>query len=87
MGPYFWLFHDGGRYPIETSHLLCKSMDLFLYDNGLRHERVNFHFNFFTYKIKIILKQNHFSQITSKALILWFDFRCIICIIGLQLSF
>ena len=28
------LFHDGGRYHIET-------MDWFLYDNGLRHERVN----------------------------------------------
>ena len=33
------LFHDGGRYHIETS--ASKSMDWFLYDNGLRHERVN----------------------------------------------
>ena len=35
------LFHDGGRYT-ETSPLilLCKSMDWFLYDNGLLHERV-----------------------------------------------
>ena len=34
------LFHDGGRYT-ETSPLilLCKSMDWFLYDNGLLHER------------------------------------------------
>ena len=31
------LFHDGGRYRIEISPL---SMDWFLYDNGLRHERV-----------------------------------------------
>ena len=30
----FNLFHDGGRYHIEP-------MDWFLYDNGLRHERVN----------------------------------------------
>ena len=29
------LFDYGGRYHIET-----KSMDWFLYDNGLRHERV-----------------------------------------------
>ena len=36
------LFHDGGRYHIKTSPLLCKSMDWFLYDNGLRHERVNY---------------------------------------------
>ena len=28
-------FHDGGRYHIETS-----TMDWFLYDIGLRHERV-----------------------------------------------
>ena len=28
-------FHDGGRYHIET-----ESMDWFLHDNGLRHERV-----------------------------------------------
>ena len=32
---FVWLFHDGGRYHIET-----KSMDWFLYDDGLRHERV-----------------------------------------------
>ena len=32
------LFHDGGRYHIETSPLFI--MDWFLYDNGLRHERV-----------------------------------------------
>ena len=36
------LFHDGGRYHIETANLLRKSMDWFLYDIGLRHERVNF---------------------------------------------
>ena len=30
-------FHDGGRYHIETSPLIA---DWFLYDNGLRHERV-----------------------------------------------
>ena len=31
-----------GRYQIETSPLICssKSMDWFLYDNALRHERV-----------------------------------------------
>ena len=34
------LFHDGGRYHINPSiDLLCKT-DWFLYDNGLRHERV-----------------------------------------------
>ena len=37
------LFHDGGRYHIETNGLR-KSMDWFLYDNGLRYERVkSFH--------------------------------------------
>ena len=36
----FWPFHDGGRYHIETIDLLRKSMDWFLYDIGLRHERV-----------------------------------------------
>ena len=37
--------YDGGRYHIETSPLICgaKSMDWFLYDNGLRHERVTLH--------------------------------------------
>ena len=36
------LFHDGGCYHIETSpiDLQRKSMIWFLYDNGLRHERV-----------------------------------------------
>ena len=35
-------FQDGGRYHIETSPLICgaKSMDWFLYDNGLRLEKV-----------------------------------------------
>ena len=35
------LFHDGGRYHIETSPLILlgKSMDWFLYDNDLPHER------------------------------------------------
>ena len=28
------LFHDGGTY-----HLVCKSMDWFLYDRDVRHER------------------------------------------------
>ena len=32
--------------------MLCKSMDWFLYDNGLRHERVN---NY--YKLEIYEKQ------------------------------
>ena len=49
----FSLFHDGGRYHIEASPLICsanqwtgfytitaKSMDWFLYDNDLHHERV-----------------------------------------------
>ena len=26
---------------METSPLICSAMDWFLYDNGLRHERVN----------------------------------------------
>ena len=34
-------FHDGGRYHIETSPLIC--FDWFLYDIGLRHERVKIH--------------------------------------------
>ena len=41
---FFELFHDGGRYPIETSSLICRAkhmQSIFLYDNGLRHERVN----------------------------------------------
>ena len=41
-----YLFHDRGHYHIETSPLICKakqskSMDWFLYDNGLRLEGVN----------------------------------------------
>ena len=36
----FWVGHDKGRYHIETSPSICGSMDWFLYDNGLRHERV-----------------------------------------------
>ena len=35
-----YLFHDEGPYHIETSSLLCKSMDWFLHDRDLRHERV-----------------------------------------------
>ena len=35
MYSYIQLFHDGGRYHIEPSSLIW-----FLYDNGLRHERV-----------------------------------------------
>ena len=30
----------------QSIDLLCKSMDLFLYDNGLRHERVNSSFSY-----------------------------------------
>ena len=33
------LFQNWGIYHIET-HLLCKSMDWFFYDKGLRHERI-----------------------------------------------
>ena len=41
------LSHDGGRYHIETSPVLrSKSMDSFVYNNGLRHERVKLLFNF-----------------------------------------
>ena len=36
----FLIFHDGGRYHIETSPFICFAMDWFLYDNGPRHERV-----------------------------------------------
>ena len=37
-----WFFHDGGPYYTETSPLICcKSMDWFLYDRDIRHERVN----------------------------------------------
>ena len=32
------IFHDGGRYHIETIPLICG--EWFLYDNGLQHERV-----------------------------------------------
>ena len=34
-----YLFHDGGRYHIETIPLICGAKSI--YDNGLRHERVN----------------------------------------------
>ena len=42
------LFHDGSPYHIETSpliwsiDLLSKSIDWFLYDRDLRHERVSY---------------------------------------------
>ena len=37
-------FHEGGPFHIEISPLfaLCKSMDYFLYDRDIRHERVNY---------------------------------------------
>ena len=38
------MIYDGGRYHIETSLLICRAkhmQSIFLYDNGLRHERVN----------------------------------------------
>ena len=50
MAQNTYFFHDGGRYHIETRPLICigLSMDWFLYDNGLRHERVEMqHHNFF----------------------------------------
>ena len=34
------IFYDGGLYYRETSPLICKSVDWFLYDRVLRHERV-----------------------------------------------
>ena len=34
--PFLELFHDGGRYHIETSPLICGAND-----NGLHHERVS----------------------------------------------
>ena len=34
------LFNDGAPYDIETSSLIC-SLECFLYDRDLRHERVN----------------------------------------------
>ena len=52
----FSSLHDRGRYHIETSplicsdYLLCKSMDSFLCDNGLRHERVKHFFDEFAMK-------------------------------------
>ena len=41
------------RYHIETSPLICssKSMDGFLYDNGLRHERVKYFLIYVTLKV------------------------------------
>ena len=49
------LFHDGGRYHVETSPLLCKSMDWFLYDNGLRPERVNIRKKFENDPVQVVL--------------------------------
>ena len=60
LSSIYKLFHDGGRYHIETSPLIYrenqfidlqgKSMDWFLYDNGLRHVRLNM--KIFTKKLK-----------------------------------
>lgn len=33
-------FHNGGRYHKETSPLICKSMDWFLFHGDLHHKRV-----------------------------------------------
>ena len=49
--------HDGGRYHIETSPLICKSMDWFLYDNGRRHESLKGY-------LKMWVKQIIHSKIT-----------------------
>ena len=51
-------------YKSQSIDLLCKSMDWFLYDNGLRHERVNVrssHQRWFTKK-KLFLKILQYSQ-------------------------
>ena len=35
------LFHEGDRYHIETSRLICRAKrDWFVYDRGLRHGKV-----------------------------------------------
>ena len=34
--------HYGGPYHIETSPLICRAMDWFLYDRDLRPERVKY---------------------------------------------
>ena len=41
-----YLFRDGGSYHKETNLLICnaKSLDWFLYDRDLHHERVNLGF-------------------------------------------
>ena len=36
---YIWLFHDKGPYPYPY-HLLCKSIDWFLYGGNLHYERI-----------------------------------------------
>ena len=46
------LFHGGGPY------LLCKSMDLFLYDRDLRHEELNIQGNHLRIISDVISQKN-----------------------------
>ena len=53
------LFHGGGSYHIETSPLICRAnqltIDWFLFDKNLRHERINHKFSFpFHYACNLI---------------------------------
>ena len=54
----FKLFHDGGRYHIETSPLIC--FHWFLCDNGLRHERVKNKSSHDVMRLEIIIR--HYEE-------------------------
>ena len=48
-----YLFRDGGSYHKETNLLICnaKSLDWFLYDRDLHHERANLGFILLTWHV------------------------------------
>ena len=70
--PYLTLlFHDGGRYHIETSPLICSSNQwtgFYMNDNKLRHERVTNEKGFF-WKLHDLLLQKPI-RLTQISLIL-----------------
>ena len=61
-------------YKNHSIDLLCKSVDWFLYDNGLRQERVK---HFIPSHFKALLLQTHQNKHFVK--IIWLNFQCSCC--------
>ena len=58
-------------YRIQSNDLLCKSIDWFLYDRDLRHERVKFSSSkpytlYLDQQLNSPTQKNHFDHVTRK---------------------